>query len=219
MDLGQRLTAQERPLRLLLTHLVGPALRARVELEDMVQEVYLRALGSAENAPELRSPPDHPPGTDACGDEPLFAWMRVLARRTVVDAVRALRARKRDGAVVRLERSEWSSAGIGGVSNVPDPGPGPPTRLAFLEQERLLQAAFESLRPEHRRVLGLRQFEGLSAAEAARRMGRTESAVHSLYRRALGAWEGAAQATRSESGSVSSGMGDESERDVRPISP
>ena len=46
-----------------------------------------------------------------------------------------------------------------------------------------------ALSAEHRRVLGLRQFEGLSAEQAARRMGRSATAVHSLYRRALLAWE------------------------------
>ena len=55
--------------------------------------------------------------------------------------------------------------------------------------------AFESLSPAHRRVLGLRQFEGLSAREAAARTGSTEKAVHSLYRRALEAWERALEAT------------------------
>jgi DNA-directed RNA polymerase specialized sigma24 family protein len=49
-------------------------------------------------------------------------------------------------------------------------------------------AAYGRLSPDHRRVLGLRQFEGLDARAAARRMGRSESALHSLYRRALGAW-------------------------------
>ncbi len=53
-------------------------------------------------------------------------------------------------------------------------------------------AAFGTLTPEHRRVLGLRRFEGLSAAETAARMGRSETAVHSLFRRALVAWEEAA---------------------------
>ena len=43
--------------------------------------------------------------------------------------------------------------------------------------------------PDHRRVIGLRQFEGLSAAEVGQRLGRSESAVHSLYRRGLEAWE------------------------------
>ena len=48
--------------------------------------------------------------------------------------------------------------------------------------------AFLRLLPEHRRVLGLRQFEGLDARSTAQRMGRSETAVHSLYRRALAAW-------------------------------
>ena len=54
-----------------------------------------------------------------------------------------------------------------------------------------LERAFLELDPEHRRVIGARQFEGLSAAETARRMARSETAVHSLYRRALLAWEDA----------------------------
>jgi DNA-directed RNA polymerase specialized sigma24 family protein len=42
-------------------------------------------------------------------------------------------------------------------------------------------------------VIGLRQLEGLTAAEAGLRLGRSEVAVHSLYRRALEAWERAAR--------------------------
>ena len=38
-------------------------------------------------------------------------------------------------------------------------------------------------------MIGLRQFEGLSARATAQRMGRSETAVHSLYRRALAALE------------------------------
>ena len=73
-------------------------------------------------------------------------------------------------------------------SNGP-PGAGPAwTRLEIDEVARELRARFDALPPEHRRVIGLRQFEGLSARDTARRMGRTEAAVHSLYRRALLAW-------------------------------
>jgi DNA-directed RNA polymerase specialized sigma24 family protein len=52
-----------------------------------------------------------------------------------------------------------------------------------------LEASFAELSGEHRRVLGLRQFAGLSARETGARMGRSESAIHSLYRRALEAWQ------------------------------
>lgn len=56
---------------------------------------------------------------------------------------------------------------------------------------RVVVDAARSVRLEPRRMLGLRRFEGLSAAETAARMGRSEAAVHSLFRRALGAWEAA----------------------------
>jgi DNA-directed RNA polymerase specialized sigma24 family protein len=104
----------------------------------------------------------------------------------VVDVARALRAKKRDGDEHSLDRSDWSRAGAAGVRS-----PGPATAAAAAEESRALARRFLALAPEHRRVIGLRQFEGLSARETAARMGRTETAVHSLYRRALAAWEAA----------------------------
>jgi RNA polymerase sigma factor (sigma-70 family) len=178
LDAGERIVAQGRWLRLLLLHLAGRKLRARVELEDLVQEVYVRAI-----AHESRLPPEEPK------DLPLRRFLAKLARSVVVDAARAVRARKRGGGakVLRLSRSDWSSTGIleGLVAGVQ---PGPSTEAEAWDEQRRLLETFETLAPEHRRVLGLRQFEGLSAAETARRMGRSEDAVHSLYRRALDSW-------------------------------
>ena len=107
------------------------------------------------------------------------------ARHTVVDVARALRAAKRDGVHEPLRRSDWSRSG----AQVPAAGPGPATAAAAREAGDALARCYLELAPEHRRVIGLRQFEGLSAREAASRMGRSETAVHSLYRRALGAWQ------------------------------
>jgi len=101
---------------------------------------------------------------------------------------RALRAKKRDGRELRLDRSEWSRGGLG-ESQVAFSGSGPSTRVARADESARLLAAYQRLAPDHRRVLGLRQFEGLDARETGRRMGRGEAAVHSLFRRALLAWE------------------------------
>jgi DNA-directed RNA polymerase specialized sigma24 family protein len=140
------------------------------------QEVYVRAIA------RRPAPPEEP------ADLPLRALAR-LARSVVVDAVRAIRARKRSGGgrEFRLSRSDWSRTGLL-ESLVAGTGPGPSTEAAQWEEQARLLAAFEHLTPEHRRVLGLRQFEGASAAETARRMGRSEDAVNSLFRRALEAW-------------------------------
>lgn len=179
-ELGERLAAQGQALRLLVEHLAGRAIRARIEPDDLVQEVFLRALGS---------PADMP--AEEPGEAPLRRYLARIARHAVVDAARALRAAKRDGRELPLARSEWSRAGVR-ESRLPGAEPGPATRVASAESVLRLVETYRGLAPDHRRVIGLRQFEGLTAAQAARRMGRSEAAVHSLYRRALLAWEEAA---------------------------
>ena len=180
LEVGERIVAQGRWLRLLLMHLARKQVRASVELEDLVQEVYVRAISH-----ESKLPPEEPK------DLPLRRFMAKLARGAVVDAVRAIRARKRGGgrATLRLSRSDWSHTGML-ESLVAGVAPGPSTEAEQWDEQRKLLAAFEQLPADHRRVLGLRQFEGLSAAETGQRMGRSEDAVNSLYRRALEAWGG-----------------------------
>jgi RNA polymerase sigma factor (sigma-70 family) len=178
LELGERLVAQGRWLRLLLMHLAGRKLRQSVELEDLAQEVYVRAV-----AHQHLVPPEEPK------DLPLRRLLARLARTTVVDAVRAVRAAKRGGGrtPVRLARSDWSHSGL--LENlVAGVGPGPATEAGQWDEQAKLLRAFEQLPGDQRRVLGLRQFEGLPVAEAARRMGRSEDAIHALYRRALDAW-------------------------------
>lgn len=168
---GQRLVVHERRLRLLLLHLMGTALRARIEPEDVVQEVWLRALATPTPLP--------------ADDDAVWRLVAHIARNTVVDIARAARASKRTAVHEPLLRSSWTRAG---AREPATDTAGPATRLVLAERQRELEAAFDRLPPEHRRVIGLRQFEGLSAAAAAQRMGRSESAVHSLFRRALQAW-------------------------------
>src|SRR6187401_532155 len=99
-DDGSRLAAQERRLRLLLAHLAGRAVRARVDVDDLVQETWLRALDERTGLP-----PCEP------GEARLWGLLKTIARHVVVDAARAIRAQKRTGKVVRLARSQWSSSG------------------------------------------------------------------------------------------------------------
>ena len=178
-EAGERLARHERRLRLLLVHLTGPALRARIEIDDLLQEVYLRAL-QAESLP--------PVDPEDTADTQLGRFLGRIARNTVVDAARAVRAAKRDGRTDRLQHSSWSSAGLR-ASQILARTWGPATRVGARELEERLEQRFRALSPEHQRVIGLRQFEGLSARDTAQRMGRSETAVHSLYRRALAAWQ------------------------------
>jgi len=154
--------------------MAGRSVRRRIEVDDLVQETFVRALTSSTALP--------------ADDTELWRLLTVLARHTVIDCARAIRAQRRDGRVVSLTRSDWSASGVH-ESQVAARTAGASTRAAQADDAARLRAAFEKLAPEHRRVLGLRQFEGLSARETALRMGRSETAVHSLYRRALEAWE------------------------------
>ncbi len=176
-DDGARLAAQERPLRLMLAHLAGRAVRRRIEIDDLLQEVYLRALTAPGGLPPIEE-----------GEAALRRFLHRLARNAVIDAARAIRAAKRDGRERRLAHSDWSHGGVR-ASGIVARGMGPATGLAQEEGCAHILAAFEALAPEHRRVIGLRQFEGLSARDAAHRMGRSEAAIHSIYRRALAAWQ------------------------------
>lgn len=176
-ELGDRLASEHQRLLLLMHHLAGRAVRNRVEPEDLVQEVFVRALGA---------PGQVPPSE--VGEAGLRRWLNTLARRVVIDVARALRAARRDGREAPLVRSDWSVAGVA-ESQLGAPGPGPATRVEGAETAQQLVTAYRALAPDQRRVLGLRQFEGLSARETGQRMGRSESAVHSLYRRALEAWQ------------------------------
>lgn len=181
-DLGVRLAAQASRLRLLVAHLAGRAIKKRVDVDDLVQEIFVRALQSRASLPAFE-----PTEAGATPEPELYGFLAHLARHTVVDVARAMRAQKRAGTLGDQRFATSASSGLR-ASGIALNATGPFTAAGRRETARDLVAAFERLEPDHRRVLGLRQFEGLSAAETARRMGRSEIAVHSLYRRALAAW-------------------------------
>ena len=183
-ELGERLARAAPRLRLLLAHLAGSAVRRRVDVDDLVQEVLVRALASP------ASMPPREPVADGAVEPALWRHLAQLARHTTIDVARALRADKRAGALDAARLSSSHTAARSGVaaSRLVSDATGPASVALRRETTRDLVRAFEQLAPEHRRVLGLRQFEGLSAAECGRRLGKSEVAVHSLYRRALAAW-------------------------------
>lgn len=177
-DPASRLAALLPRLQLLCRHLAGRALLRRVEVDDLAQETLLRALAHASELPD-----------PARGDAELWRYVTTIARHAVIDAARAARRAPEAGGRASSTRSGDASAAGAGASAVLARTAGAATRAALTEEAARLRAAFERLTAEHRRVLGLRQFEGLSARDTALRMGRGEAAIHSLYRRALEAWD------------------------------
>ena len=184
-SMEERLTELAGRLTLLMEHLAGDALARRVDRADLVQETLLRLLrsGATEQAADE-------------GDSALWAHARTMARRVVVDAARKARfePRRLSSLVPRRRTQPGTADSTSGPVHAAAGRPGPATEAAVRESAQRWVAAYRRLAPDHRRVIGLRRFEGLSAAETAERMNLSPAAVHSLFRRALGAWDRLADA-------------------------
>jgi RNA polymerase sigma-70 factor (ECF subfamily) len=145
-------------LEAVIRYRVKAPLRARVELEDLVQESLLRALRGI--------------GRFEGDDEEAFArWLSAIGVNVVLEAASWC------GRDPRVPLDDE----LGGIAA----DEAPPER-ALRREERFerLEDALRSLSPDHRRVLLLVRVDGLSVAEAARRMGRSANAVSHLLLRA-----------------------------------
>jgi RNA polymerase sigma-70 factor (ECF subfamily) len=124
--------ATQRQLRRFLHHLAGPA-----DLDDLTQETYLRALRSL-------------PGF--AGRSSARTWLYTIARRVVIDHVRAAVVRPRQARV-----DDWQ--GAADAATVGD-------RPRF-EEDLALRDLLDALSPERREAFVATQLLGLSYAEAA----------------------------------------------------
>ena len=91
---------------------------------------------------------------------PFFAWLIRLARNVAIDHLRANR--------------------VTPTETVLDPASTSPVDL---DQGETVRAALSALPDEQREVVVLRHLVGLTPAEIADRMGRTESSIHGLHHR------------------------------------
>ncbi len=195
MDLVERAIAGE-PLaldRLLLDSY--PKLLARVEEklprelrsvvapEDIIQEAFATAFRSIGAF--------RPEGPDA-----FYRWLTAIADNRIIDVVRAQNAAKRGGGRVGAGGQERSS--IAALIDLVAVSERTPSRSAGgHEAAAAVQVALAGLKQEYREALSLRYLEGLSVAETAGRLGKTEPAVHKLCSRGLQALrEGMGEATK-----------------------
>lgn len=156
-------------------------LRALCSPEDILQEVFAEAF---HGIAAFRTAGNASPG------EAFFRWVARIADNQVIDAVRMHRAVKRGGRAV-IETGAARGANQTTVAPLLDAlaaNIASPSHVARgHEAEAALAIALQSLYPAYREALELRYLLGLSPAEVAARLGRTEEAVHKLCSRALGA--------------------------------
>lgn len=150
------------PLLLSIRTRLGPALRARVASEDILQSVFCAAL-------------DDMRGFEPRGPGSLARYLLTCALNKMRSKATWFGAGKRRGGV-RLTESVAAA--------VPDPLSVPPTYHDTSAFERLERALLQ-LPEAMREVVLMRRVEGLSNQEAAVALGRSEEATSKLYNRAL----------------------------------
>lgn len=159
-------------LAVLVHYRLSEALRRDWEVEDVLQEVFLRA--SRDLA-----------GFDYRGPGSLFRWLARIAHHVMADAARSQGRAKRDGGAAVRFRSESNPAGIEPAdSNTPS---------RVLRQQESLGLLYEKLAAlprDYREVILLARIENLSTGEIAGRMGKTREQVSLLLHRALKKYRG-----------------------------
>lgn len=139
---------------------LGPALRRRVESEDILQSVMLEALG------EL--PTFVPRGADS-----LRHFLHVLITRKIRDRADTFGAAKRAGETSLDDRLPLAAQ--------------TETAIDYTDTQRFLslERAMARLPDDLREVVLLRKVDGLSSAEVARRLGTTDDVVRKRTSRAM----------------------------------
>ncbi|MFN7998590.1 MAG: sigma-70 family RNA polymerase sigma factor [Bryobacteraceae bacterium] len=156
-----------RRLAVLLHYQSGSQLLSLVEIDDLLQETFLRAFRDIQNFTY------ESPGS-------FWKWLSTIAGHVVRDAARFQGRNKRQaGEVVRF-RSESNPNG-------PDPVDSKTPSLLLSEKEALggLMQRLDRLPEDYRQVILLAKIEGLSTGELAARMGKSREAAALLLHRAL----------------------------------
>jgi len=171
--LGRLLERYRNYVGLLVRLQIGRRLRSKVDIEDLLQEIWLeihRKITLFRGGSERE----------------FLTWTRRLIGSILANQVRHyLGTKSRD---LRLERAlvdelDHSSRALneGLIASQSSPS----QQAVRREQAVLLADALHDLPENYREVIILRQLEGLSFPDVARRMGRTEDSVKNVWLRAL----------------------------------
>lgn len=156
-----------RRLAVLLRYKAGAELLASVEIDDLLQETFLRAFR------DLQQFTYESPGS-------FWNWLSSIAGHVVQDSARFQGRQKRQpGEVVRF-RSETNPAG-------PDPADFKTPSLLLSEKEAVetLFKRLDALPEDYRQAILLAKVEGLATSEIAAKLGKSRQSAALLLHRAL----------------------------------
>lgn len=157
----------QRRLAVLVYYKMSEELRGRVEVDDILQEVFLAAAQGLDRF-TYRTPGS------------FMAWLSRIADHAIADAARHESRRKRRPEELLPFKSESNPNG-------PEPVDLRTPSQIFARQEsiQILLQKLDSLPAEYREVILLTKFDGLTTAEVAERLGKSRESVALLLHRAL----------------------------------
>src|SRR5262245_29286245 len=169
------LSTHREPLRRMIDLRLDPALAARTDASDIVQDVLLEAHRRLEEY--LRNPA-----------MPFRLWLRHIAKDHVIDAHRRHRVAQRrsldrEQPIVPPVLADHSSFELAG--QLLDHERTPASEAIQRELQRRLDAAIADLDEDDREVILLRHREQLSNQQVAEALGLTEAASSMRYLRAV----------------------------------
>lgn len=152
---------------------LGPALRKKLEADDILQEVVLSALGSFESFTV--------PGRDP------FKLLCQMAEQRIIDAHRHhVAAQKRSvDREVSIDAKPAGDNAAGFLQLLAASMTSPSQAFSRGQKEFRLQEAIGSLPEDQRELLRLRYVEGLPTRDVASRLGKSDGAVRVLLTRTL----------------------------------
>jgi RNA polymerase sigma-70 factor (ECF subfamily) len=160
------LLAEHLPaLRAFLRLKAGPSLLAKESCSDLAQSVCRDVL---ENSDRFRFG----------GTAEFRSWLFTTARRKIADRAEHWRAAKRSPA---MERGGLDEEELIGFAHFHTPSSDAMAR----EEMQRVEESFEKLAPEKQEVIIMARLMGMSHAEIARELGKSEVAVRSMLSRAL----------------------------------
>jgi RNA polymerase sigma-70 factor (ECF subfamily) len=169
------LTAHREPLRRMIGLRLDPALAARVDASDVVQDVLLEAHR------RLSDYLCHPA-------MPFHLWLRHIAKDHVIDAHRRHRQAQRrslDRERPLAPRALPDESSFELAGQLLDPELTPASAAVRRELQRRLDAAVAELDEDDREVILMRHGEQLSNQDVAAALGLTEAAASMRYLRAV----------------------------------
>ena len=169
------LTVHREPLRRMIGLRLDPALAARVDASDIVQDVLLEAH---------RRLPDYLKNPVM----PFHLWLRHMAKDHIIDAHRRHRQAQRrsldrEQPIVPAIMADHSSYELAG--QLLDPELTPASEAIRREMQRRLDAAIADLDEDDREIILLRHREQMANQDVARALGLNEAAASMRYLRAV----------------------------------